>query len=59
LDDVLDRAAALGAHGPAQRADDTGGDCRLEAKGVADGDHELAHLEPAGVAEPGVGETGP
>ena len=34
-----------------EAADDAGGDGVLEAEGIADGDHEVADLEPRGVAE--------
>ena len=55
LDDVLDepRCAAIARpERPAERADDARRDRTAEAERVADGDHELADLEPAGVAEP-------
>src|SRR5213075_2590809 len=45
LDDVLDQAPALGAHGAPQRADYAGGDGGLEAERVADGDDQLAGLD--------------
>ena len=54
LDDVLDEprcAAVAGAKRPAERADHARRDRTTEAERVADRDHELADLEPAGVAE--------
>ena len=41
LDHVVDQRARVGAQRPAEGADDAGGDGRLEAERVADGDDEL------------------
>ena len=56
LDDVLHdarRAAVAGGQRPAQAADHPGGDRAGQAQRVADGDHQLAHAQRAGVPEDG------
>ena len=50
LHDVLDEPSRAGAQRAAERAHDAGGDRGLEAVRAPEGQHELAHAEPARVA---------
>ena len=51
LDHVVDQPAGLRAQRAAERGHDAGGHRRFEAERIADGDHELAALEPLGIAQ--------
>ena len=53
LDHVLDQPAGLAAQRPVQRADHAGRDRRLQAKRIADRDHELADPKRTGIADVG------
>jgi hypothetical protein len=60
LDDVVDdaaRPAGAGRKRAAERGYDPGRDGAAEAVRIADGDHELAHAEPLGIAELGGDEV--